>query len=308
VSANGTIRRQASPARCRHPSRYRRLVARLDVLPKEIVNRIEACGLLLQKIANVIRFEWFWKRHVSGKLDVVVVESFDTSRITHPIWDIALKKVEELGKDGLILEFGCNNGGSLLYFSKRVPESMHLIGFDCFEGLPEAWDSLPRGSIKGFGAPLELWNAHPEQKPEVLARFRRDGLMPHPPQPNVSIEVGLFSESVPRFLRNGIPNNIRLIHFDADIYMSTRPVLDSIAGQIKSRYFILFDEFYSVNHEFKAWMEFVAVFGLSRWRVIAGSEDGVQMLIEINHPDGVSSSLQDRADRPVGTHREQHLQ
>ncbi len=64
--------------------------------------------------------------------------------------------------------------------------------------------------------------------------------------------------------------------------MGTRPVLDSICGQIRYRYYILFDEFYSVNHEFRAWMEFVELFSVERWRVVAISEDGVQTLIEVN--------------------------
>ena len=285
MSAIGATVKHPRSGRCKHPSIYRRVIARLDFLTTEIVGSIEACGLLLQKVANTIRFEWFWKQHVSGNPDVVFFESFDISRTKHPIWDFTLGRVRELGNDGLILEFGCHNGGSLLYFSKHVPETFQLVGFDCFEGIPEAWDSLPRGSIKGFGAPLELWNDYPEQKKEVLARFQRDGIMPHPPQPNIVIEAGLFSESVTRFLHNGVPANICLIHFDADLYISTRPVLDSIAGQLKTRYFILFDEFYSVNHEFKAWMEFVAVFGLTRWRVVAASEDGVQMLIDVNYPE-----------------------
>lgn len=282
MNVNGTSVPKGNHSRCKHPSVYRRLIARFDFLGTGVANAIEKGGLLLQKVANTVRFEWFWKQYVTGQPGVVILESFDSSRTKRPIWNIAIEKVLELSNDGMILEFGCNNGGSLLYFASHVPPTIKLVGFDCFQGLPEAWDNLPRGAIKGFGAPLELWNDYPNEKEKVLQTFQATGVLPPAPQKNVSIEVGLFSEAVPRFLRNGLHLNISLIHFDADIYISTRPVLDSIAGQIKTPYFILFDEFYSVNHEFRAWMEFVETFGLSRWRVVAASEDGAQMLLEVN--------------------------
>jgi len=55
-----------------------------------------------------------------------------------------------------------------------------------------------------------------------------------------------------------------------------------MATSLKHRYLILFDEFYSVNHEFKAWNEFIALYKLKDWRVVATSEDGSQVLIELN--------------------------
>ncbi len=109
------------------------------------------------------------------------------------------------------------------------------------------------------------------------------GKFPSPPQENISIEAGLFSQTVPKLFKDGVPADIRLLHFDADIYMSTRPILDIVAGPLNYRYYILFDEFYSANHEFKAWMEFVGVYKVDRWRVVATSEDGFQVLIELNY-------------------------
>ena len=44
----------------------------------------------------------------------------------------------------------------------------------------------------------------------------------------------------------------------------------------------LCDDLYSVNHEFRVWMESVELFNIQKWRVIAISEDGVQALIEDN--------------------------
>ena len=47
------------------------------------------------------------------------------------------------------------------------------------------------------------------------------------------------------------------MHMDADIYISTRPVLDTLLGPLRYRYLVLFDEFYSVNHEFRAGAEYI---------------------------------------------------
>ena len=268
--------------RCRHPAILRRAIAGLSVLGSGFANAINEAGVLLQKVGNTLRFEHFWDRYVSGNPDVVILPSFTRSRTKRPIWDIALTKAQELGTTGQVLEFGTNNGGSLMYFWRHLPSTMHLVGFDCFEGIPESWDSLPKGAIKGYGAPVELWADDPVMKSKVIEQAARGEGFPPPPQRNITIEKGLFSATVPRYLRDGVPPDIRLIHFDADIYMGTRPVLDSIAGQITYSYFILFDELYSVNHEFRAWMEFVDLFSVESWRVVAISEDGVQALIHVN--------------------------
>ena len=268
--------------RCRHPSALRRLVAAFAFIGECNAKALGRLGVFVQKIANALLFEHFWSGRVMADPDTIVVASFTRTRSKRQIWDIAIERVESLGPNGLILEFGTNNGGSLLYFYEHLPRTMTLCGFDCFEGIPEPWDSLPKGAIKGYGFPSQLWRDQPELLQTIARQVRETGEFPPPPQPNIRIEKGLFAHSVPRFLSGGHPSDIRLIHFDADIYMGTRPVLDSICGQIRQRYYVLFDEFYSVNHEFRAWMEFVELFNVKQWRVIAISDDGVQALFEVN--------------------------
>lgn len=248
-----------------------------------MIQRLDNFGQLIQKVANTLRFEHFWAKHMAGNPELQVVPSFTKSRSKHAIWDVAIERVKRLGSSGQIVELGTNNGGWLYYFVSRLPQNIVLHGFDCFEGLPEEWDGLPRGSIRGFGFPAELWGTDLEKRKELLAEFRRAGSMPVPPQPNIRIHSGLFSECLPRYLAGGeVPTDIRLIHFDADLYMSTRPVLDTLCGQMNYEYYILFDEFYSANHEFRAWFEFVELFKLRTWKVVATSEDGVQVLIHVN--------------------------
>lgn len=268
--------------KCKHPGIGRRILTKFSFISKNSSKLLLNFGLFIQKIANIIMFEHFWKLHVQNEKSVQILTSFTKTNSKKPIWDIALKMIKKLRKNGKILEFGTNNGGSLHYFQKNLSDAFTLYGFDSFEGIPEKWDSLPKGSMKGHGFPSELWGNQKKIKKKISLEVKRTGIIPPPPQKNIVIDKGLFAHSVPRFLKNGVPNDIRLIHFDADIYMGTRPVLDSICGQLDYKYLILFDEFYSVNHEFKAWIEFIEYFEVKKWRIIAISEDGVQTLIEVN--------------------------
>jgi hypothetical protein len=260
----------------------RRLLGSFRGIPPKILDHLENVAALLQKSVNTLRFEDFWRERIHGDPRTIIVPTFSKSSPKHSIWNVAIQWIDAAGPSGTMLEFGTNNGGSLHYFASRLPATMKFVGFDCFEGIPEFWDGLPAGSIKGYGMPLELWSDDPELKQQVLADFRRTGIFPAPPQPNVRIEAGLFSEALTRYLKDGWPRDLRLVHMDADLYISTRPVLDTLIGPLRHRYLVLFDEFYSVNHEFRAWREFTALFHIDDWRVVAASEDGSQVLIEVN--------------------------
>lgn len=272
-----------SAGRPRHVGTARRLLTRLSSLSPATVDKIEWLGVSIQKVANTLRFEHFWQEKIAEDPRVTIVPTFNKVTGKQPIWNVALNWINSNSSSGTLLEFGTNNGGSLKYFVDHLPQTFRLVGFDCFEGLPEAWDGLPAGSIKGFGGPVELWADDPQKRTEIVANLQRGILFPPPPQSNIDIEAGLFSESVPRYLsKHGWPRDLRLIHFDADLYISTRPFLDTICGPLKYRYLILFDEFYSANHEFRAWCEFVELYKLTDWRVLSASEDGSQVLVEVN--------------------------
>jgi len=259
------------------------VIVKLSFLGEEFSRGLNRFSMLIQKISNTLRFEHFWRKEVESNEDVLIVPSFSKSGSKHKIWDIAIQHVIRLGESGQVLEFGTNNGGSLYYFWKNLPASIEFHGFDCFEGIPEAWDKLPKGAIKGYGYPAELWRDVPDQIASVEEFVKNTGEIPNVPQENITIHKGLFCHTIPSLCVPEKLKDIRLVHFDADIYMSTRPVLDAICGQISHHYFILFDELYSVNHEFKAWMEFIELFNINRWRVVAISEDGVQALFEVNY-------------------------
>jgi hypothetical protein len=72
--------------------------------------------------------------------------------------------------------------------------------------------------------------------------------------------VGWFERSVPPFLATHA-GHAALLHLDADLYSSTKTVLDAFRDRIRPGTVIVFDEYYNYpgwkNHEWKAWQEFV---------------------------------------------------
>ena len=152
------------------------------------------------------------------------------------ILDIVVR--EAAAVDGDILEFGVSAGESLLDFSARCPDR-RVLGFDSFEGLPEAWWSRPQGAFK----------ATP----------------PHVDRSNVTLVQGLFDESVPRFLSSW-RGKAGIVHVDCDLYSSTMSCLAPIAHRLQRGTLVLFDEYYNypdfASHEWKAWRQIRARFGI----------------------------------------------
>jgi hypothetical protein len=139
------------------------------------------------------------------------------------------------GKDGLFLEFGVFRGESINFFSSMHPE-IKFHGFDSFEGLPESWG----GS--------EFSKGH----------FSLKGNLPKV-NSNVYLIKGWFDESLPEFLREK-KGSIAFLHIDADLYSSTKTVLDLLCDRLMPGSIILFDEYQGYpgwrNSEYRAWQEY----------------------------------------------------
>lgn len=138
----------------------------------------------------------------------------------------------------LFLEFGVYRGASLRSWSKLLENPRaSLHGFDSFEGLPEAWDS-----VRGKGT-FDLG----KQPPRI-------------DDPRVSWHVGWFDTTLPNFV---LPEHERLvIHLDADLYSSTKFVLETLRTNITIGTIIFFDEFCDRLHELRAFAEFVETTGM----------------------------------------------
>jgi hypothetical protein len=172
------VRTAERRTRPRHPGRMRRVLANFSGLPTAFVDKLDHVAAVRQKCVNTLRFEVFWREHVHGDPRTIIVPTFNKASPKHSIWNVAIKWIDAAGPSGTMLEFGTNNGGSLHYFASRLPATTKFAGFDCFEGIPESWDGLPAGAIKGYGMPHELWSDDPQLKQKVLADFRRTGKFP----------------------------------------------------------------------------------------------------------------------------------
>jgi hypothetical protein len=117
-----------------------------------------------------------------------------------------------------------------------------IHGFDSFEGLPEPWAGFSLGG----------------------KAFDLSGRLPRVPG-NVQLHRGYFDVSLSTWL-NGNPGQVAFIHFDCDLYSSTKTVFKLLAPRLVSGTIILFDEYFNYpnweKHEFKAFREFVAEYSV----------------------------------------------
>jgi len=148
--------------------------------------------------------------------------------------EVFRKIAEEFeGQRVLYLEFGVHRGDSMRIWGSllRHPESQ-LHGFDSFQGLPERW--------------LMTKDA---------GEFNTNGVIPEINDPRVKFHPGWFEDT----LRDFIPETLdrMLLNIDADLYSSTRTVLDRLGPAIELRDIIYFDEFTTREHELRAWEEFL---------------------------------------------------
>lgn len=168
-----------------------------------------------------------------------IKEQMSNARIFQSDADHMRYAVDSAPKKGLFLEFGVGTGRSINFIAALSPRSI-IHGFDSFQGLPEDWKE--HRVLKGtFGF------KDPSFRPPVLN--------------NVRLHVGLFEKILPEFVKEIQDQPIALIHFDADLYESTKSVFNHLGSQIKSGTILIFDDYFNYNgwenHEHKAFQEFI---------------------------------------------------
>jgi hypothetical protein len=136
----------------------------------------------------------------------------------------------------LWLEFGVASGRTINYISKFTKGKVY--GFDSFEGLPEKWRD---GFEKGM--------------------FHRNGNLPKV-NSNVELITGWFHETLVNFIQTK-KRKVSFIHIDADLYTSTKFILEVLKDYMDKDCVIVFDElvnypgFDGENGELKAFYEFI---------------------------------------------------
>jgi hypothetical protein len=134
------------------------------------------------------------------------------------------------------LEFGVHQGHSILYFAQqnRSPDS-RFFGFDSFAGLPEDWNG-------------DYQRGH----------FDTAGRVPNTADPRVQFIVGMFQETLPKFVAGFAASNKIIVNLDCDLYSSALYCLTKLDALLPSGTVLIFDEFGDVLHEFRALNDYLA--------------------------------------------------
>jgi hypothetical protein len=147
------------------------------------------------------------------------------------------------------LEFGVAHGDSLRFFSSsfKHPEAL-FVGFDSFEGLPEAWLHMP----KFF--------------------FGRGGMAPEFDDARICLNKGWFQNILPPYMAQWKrPGGKVLIHYDADLYGSTLFALSMIWPKIPDYFFIMDDFIYDDS---VALFDFASAYPVDIQFLAQGGRDG----------------------------------
>lgn len=136
------------------------------------------------------------------------------------------------------LEFGVYRGESLRNWTdiNKHPAS-RFFGFDSFKGLPEDWGRCP------------------------ASRFDVGGEVPVIRDDRVEFVIGWFQKTMDAFLDSFRPANRIVINNDSDLYSSTLYVLAKLDRLTKPGTILIFDEFNSALHEFRAMHDYLSAFG-----------------------------------------------
>jgi hypothetical protein len=174
----------------------------------------------------------------------------------HDRYDLFREALQHVnGKAPLYLEFGVYKGDTLRWWCENVPApDARFVGFDSFEGLPEDW--------------------HEHAKAGMFALES----IPEPPDPRASFEVGWFEDSVPAFELP--PHDQLIVNIDSDLYSSAVVVLTKMEPFLVPGTLVYFDELADVNHELRAWREFLDRTGL-KVEALGMANGGINWLFRV---------------------------
>lgn len=155
------------------------------------------------------------------------------------------------------LEFGVASGSTFKWWVENNKNSnSKFIGFDTFYGLPEAWGQHDKGDFSTEG-----------REPDI-----RDS--------RVKFVKGLFQDTLQQMLPELNLCRKTVLHLDADLYSATIYVLLNMAHKLKKGDLIIFDEFSSPLHEFRAFSDFIDVTKFS-YEVIGMMDNFSQVVIKL---------------------------
>jgi Methyltransferase domain len=144
------------------------------------------------------------------------------------VFDAALQRIT--GDSPLYLEFGVFRGRTLRWWTQHLtPPTARFVGFDSFEGLPEAWRrDVPGGYFDAGGLPAF-------------------------DDPRVSLVAGWFDQTLPTWTPP--PHDQLIVNVDCDLYASTRCVLTWLEPYLRPGTLVYFDDLLDCDAELRAMQE-----------------------------------------------------
>lgn len=177
----------------------------------------------LQYVVNHLKLGR-WMRDHGFQFERLVSDRWD-------VFDVIASEVQD--RRVLYLEFGVYKGRTTRYWASKLRHpAARLHGFDSFEGLPEEWANHRQGQI-----------------------FNAWGEIPVIEDPRVQFFKGWFDKVLPDYV---VPDHdVLVLIMDADLYSSTACVLNHLRPYIVPGTLIYFDELNHVEHEPRAFAEFM---------------------------------------------------
>lgn len=153
------------------------------------------------------------------------------------LWDYAIENFLRPDLALTYLEFGVWQGESIKHFAARNRnERSRFYGFDSFEGLPEDWGPMSKGT------------------------FDQRGAIPQTTDSRIKFIKGWFQDSWDSsypIIRESLGGTLA-VHYDADLYSSTLFALTKV-DVLKRAYVAIFDEF--TGHETRALYNYCQAYG-----------------------------------------------
>jgi hypothetical protein len=226
----------------------------------EVAERLDAVARRLDELEFRARRDMaYWlDAQAAGESAEFVLEHMPKAPVFWHPHDTLRFALGEIKGPGLALEFGVAAGTTLEIIAEAVAGDRLVVGFDAFIGLPEAWRTgYPAGEF-----------AH-EPPSEI---------------PGASVVTGLFEDTLPGFLGE-TDEPIVFMHLDADLYSSTRTVLDLVGERLAPDAVVVLDEFFNYpgwqRHEFRAWNEFIARTGRT-FEYLAYTGNNEQVVVRLH--------------------------
>lgn len=180
-----------------------------------------------------------WERLLSYSILAEKFESAMRARVfdtREQLWDHAMNECLRVTEPATIVEYGVHEGYSINYLAERNQHADSVfLGLDSFEGLPEDWGILAKGTFDVGGSAPKL----------------RDG--------RIQFIKGWFQNTADELLQRvrNSPAQQLLVHYDADLYSSTLFALTQIAS-LRIPYHAIFNEF--TGHESRALYNFAQAY------------------------------------------------